>query len=288
VFIAEIYNPQEYRNYIDFGKFDYLYDKVQLYDTLKHIMQGPGSTDHLPGIWQFLREKNKNMLRFLENHDEQRIASRFFVGDPRKAMPAMVVTALWHTGPVMVYFGQEVGEPALGASGFSGDDGRTTIFDYWGVPEHQKWVNEGAYDGGQLSEDQKSLRNFYVKLLHLSRKKAFSEGYFYDLHPHNRYFTEGYTGKTYAFLRFKDEEQYIVVTNFDAENRAAFNLKIPRTALQAMGLPEEQRYQASDQLLSEQTAWFEGSKVVISEGNYGIPIILQPLESCIFSISISE
>jgi glycosidase len=259
-----------------------------LYDTLKHILQGQGSTDHLPDIWQFLRGKNKNMLRFLENHDEQRIASRFFVGDPRKAMPGMVVTALWHTGPVMVYSGQEVGEPALGESGFSGDDGRTTIFDYWGVPGHQKWVNEGAYDGGQLNTSQNSLRDFYVKLLHLSREKAFSQGYFYDLHPHNRRFTEGYTDKVYAFLRFKEDQQFIIVSNFDAENAAVFNLKIPHTVLQAMGLPEEQLYQASDQLLSEQTVWFEGSHVVISEGNYGIPVILQPLESCVFIISMAE
>ncbi len=286
-FIAEIYNPQEYQNYIDFGKFDYLYDKVQLYDTLKHIMQGHGSTDHLPGIWQFLRGRNKNMLRFLENHDEQRIASRFFLGNPQKAMPGMVVTTLWHLGPVMIYFGQEVGEPALGECGFSGDDGRTTIFDYWGVPEHQKWVNGGAFDGGMLDEAQKSLRNFYSKLLNLSHHKAFSEGYFYDLHPHNRNYTKGYTDKIFAFLRFMGNEQFIIVSSFDVENAISFNLKIPRTAVQAMGLSEEQSYQAVDQLLSEQIVGFEGDKIVISEGNFGIPITLQPLESCVLMVSPS-
>ncbi|MEO0334141.1 MAG: alpha-amylase family glycosyl hydrolase, partial [Bacteroidota bacterium] len=182
VFIAEIYNPDQYRNYIDTGSFDYLYDKVQLYDTLRAVIEERGSVHHLPDIWQFLRDKNRNMLRFLENHDEQRIASRFFGNDPHRAKSAMVVSALWHTGPVMVYFGQEVGEPAEGESGFSGDDGRTTIFDYWGVPEHQKWVNDGQFDGGQLSEEQQELRAFYQELLNLAQEEAIRTGYFYDLH----------------------------------------------------------------------------------------------------------
>ena len=42
-----------------------------------------------------------------------------------------------------------------------GEDGRTTIFDYWGVPEHQKWLNQGKMDGARLSTEQKQLRDFY-------------------------------------------------------------------------------------------------------------------------------
>ena len=132
IFIAEIYNPNEYRNYIQSGKFNYLYDKVQLYDTLRLLVTGHRSTNDIHPIQQSLSGINDHMLHFLENHDEQRIASRFFAGDPWKALPAMVITATIDRGPVMIYFGQEVGEPGAGDEGFQGDDGRTTIYDYLG------------------------------------------------------------------------------------------------------------------------------------------------------------
>src|SRR5690606_18414563 len=129
------------------GGFDYLYDKVEMYDTLKHIIQKTASTDDITAIWQRQEGIAPYMLRFLENHDEQRIASPDFAGDMWKGVPMMAVSSFMHSGPVMLYFGQEVGEPGQGESGFSGADGRTTIFDYWGVQEHVKWVNNGKYDG---------------------------------------------------------------------------------------------------------------------------------------------
>jgi len=284
VFIAEIYNPQQYRNYIDTGRFDFLYDKVQLYDTLRNVVEGSAKLQHVTNIWQYLRGKNKNMLRFLENHDEQRIASRFFAGDAEKAKPAMAVSALLHTGPVMVYFGQEVGEPGLGEAGFSGDDGRTTIFDYWGVPEHQKWVNDLAYDGGQLSEAQWSLRNFYSKVLNLCQQPAIASGYFYDLHPHNRSFTKGYNDMVYSFLRFNEEQRLLIVTNFDSENTQQFNLKIPSTALEAMGLSRESTYHLQDKPLTGTQLKMDTAEVVISEGDSGLSIQMAPLQTYVFSI----
>ena len=204
IFLGEIYIPEWYNDYIAKGKFDYMYDKVQLYDTIRHLMTGTGSTDNLPQIWKDLRGVNKYMLRFLENHDEQRIASQFFSGDPRYGIPGITVTATLYTGPVMIYFGQEDGEPALGESGFGGDDGRTTMFDYFGVPEHQKWMNVGKFDGGQLSEEQRSLRNFYRQLLRLCiENEALAQGNLLDLHEYNRkQGSKGYTDKVYAYLRF--------------------------------------------------------------------------------------
>lgn len=283
-FIAEIYNPEQYRNYIDNGRFDFLYDKVQLYDTLRAVVEGRSDLRHITDIWQYLRGKNHHMLRFLENHDEQRIASRFFAGAPEKAKPALVVSALLHSGPVMVYFGQEVGEPAEGASGFSGDDGRTTIFDYWSVPEHQKWVNNLAYDGKQLSQNQLALRGFYSKVLNLSHQPAIAAGFFYDLHPHNRYFTQGYHDQVYAFLRFNAEQKLLVVTNFDANNSQQFNLKIPSTAIDAMGLSRSESYRLKDLLMSDTQLQMDAGAVVISEGESGIPIRLEPLQSFVFAI----
>ena len=138
--LAEVYNPGLYRDYIKKGKMDYLYDKVQLYDTLKHVMQGHGSTDHIPPIQDYLKDIEHNMLHFLENHDEQRIASPEFAGNAEKGKPAMVVSATLSTSPTMIYFGQEVGEPGAEHAGF-GSPSRTSIFDYIGVPHHQRWLN---------------------------------------------------------------------------------------------------------------------------------------------------
>lgn len=230
-FTAEVYNPSVYRQYIFDGGFDYLYDKVEMYDTLKLIIQGHASTDQITSVWQKQDGISQHMLRFLENHDEQRIASPDFAGDMEKGIPMMAVSAFMHTGPVMMYFGQEVGEPAKGVSGFSGDDGRTTIFDYWGVPEHVKWVNGGEFDGGLLSKNQKNLREEYQTILKASNKyEALNKGAFYDLHYYNR--NESYTGysnKIYAFVRHTKKEVLLIVVNF-AENDEIAKIKIPEPA----------------------------------------------------------
>ncbi|MGB3773849.1 MAG: alpha-amylase family protein, partial [Leeuwenhoekiella sp.] len=149
--LAEVYNPDLYRKYIHEGKMDYLYDKVELYDTLKYIMQGHGSTDHLAPIIEGQRDIESHLLHFLENHDEQRIASPDFAGNADKGKPAMVLSATISSSPTMIYFGQEFGEPANEDLGF-GDPTRTSIFDYGMVPSVQKWVNEGKYDGGKNSK----------------------------------------------------------------------------------------------------------------------------------------
>ena len=284
-FIAEIYNPNAYRTYIEQGRFDYLYDKVQLYDTLRAVVEEHGTVGHVTEIWQYLRGINRHMLRFLENHDEQRVASRFFADDPVKAQPAMVITALLGTSPVMVYFGQEVGEPGGVNEGFSGDDGRTTIFDYWGVSEHQKWVNNHQYDGGRLSEEQWQLRQFYQQLLNLSQEEAIAQGHFYDLHPHNRTYSKGYTDQVYAFLRFTDQQQLLIVANLDSRHEHRFSLKIPRSALQAMNISEEGTYELHDIFQSDKTLTFRGSEVIVSEGSGGIPLALAPLQSLVFAIN---
>lgn len=241
VFVAEIYNPNNYRNYIHTGGFDYLYDKVELYDSLKNIVQNKGTTDGLTAIWQRQDGITQNMLRFLENHDEQRIASPDFAGSMWPGIPMMAVSSFMHAGPVMMYFGQEVGEPGAGESGFSSDDGRTTIFDYWGVPEHIKWVNEGAFDGGLLSEEQQKLRAAYQEILKACNEyEALKTGDFYDLHYYNRNesFT-GYSDKVYAFVRHTYDEVLLIVTNFGTSAETA-SIKIPQPAWITFGLEKEE------------------------------------------------
>lgn len=237
IFIAEVYNSDEYDNYIDNGKFDYLYDKVGLYDTLKDVIQGSRWVSDVSQCWQVLNGKDAYMLRFLENHDEHRIVSRFFAGEPRKAIPAMFVIATLHKGAVMLYFGQEVGEAAEAFSGFSGDDGRTTIFDYWRVSQHQKWMNHGKFDGGQLSAPQKDLRKSYQNILDIAQKDAVVDGDFYDLMWYNPASSEFDTSKQYLYLRYTSRQKLLMIVNFHNCEKE-IRVKIPGHAFELMGIPK--------------------------------------------------
>jgi glycosidase len=286
VFIAEIYNPAEYRNYIEKGKFTYLYDKVGLYDSLKAVMQNRAAANDLPVNWKQLQGINNYMLRFLENHDEQRIASEGFAGDAHKAIPAMVVSATLNSGPVMVYFGQEVGEPGKGAEGFGGEDGRTTIFDYWGVPEHQKWVNGGKFDGKLLSDKQKQLRTFYARLLNAcTTNEAIQRGGLYDLQQANQQNPQYDSRKVYAYLRFTDSQQLLIVVNFDADQQKQIRLKIPSNAFAAMNLATDKSYQLQDILLSNTSLLVEANEITdMQSQETGIPLTIAPLGVHIFTI----
>ena len=249
IFIAEIYNPSQYRNYIEQGKFDYLYDKVQLYDTLRLLINKRSSTTDIHAIQQSLKGINKNMLHFLENHDEQRIASSFFSGDAWKAIPAMVISATIDQGPVMIYFGQEVGEPGSGSEGFSTEDGRTTIFDYWGVPEHQKWLNGGKFDGGLLSVDQKALRQFYGDILTFaSNSKAITIGAYYDLTSFN--LSLGYIpDNVHVFARVHEEERLVILSNFGDKTKRV-KIKLSDEVVLAFRLNPNEDYIGHDMLRS--------------------------------------
>ncbi|MBX2966808.1 MAG: alpha-amylase [Cyclobacteriaceae bacterium] len=247
IFIAEIYNPDAYRNYIEQGRFDYLYDKVLLYDTLRLLINKERSTKDIAAIQQRLNGINANMLHFLENHDEQRIASRFFAGNPWKAAPAMVISATVDRGPVMIYFGQEVGEPGEGTEGFQGDDGRTTIFDYWGVPEHQKWMNGGAFDGALLSEDQQRLRNFYSTLLTLSAKhEAIVEGEYEDITAFNIE-NKNFGDDVFACVRYTSGKRLLIVAGFNATPRK-INVSVPQEIAAKLSLDVGKTYSLKDML----------------------------------------
>jgi glycosidase len=236
VFIGEAYDAAKYRTYIFTGHFDYLYDKVGLYDGIKRLIR---NEDHAT-IWDINRvvfhesaDFPEHMLRFLENHDEVRIAAHDFAGDPWLAVPGMIVTATLSTGPVMVYSGQEVGEPAIGTEGFSGNDGRSSIFDYWGMPEHQKWVNGGKFDGGGLSDSQKQLRGFYSKLLNITaNNEAIKKGKFYELMLANQH-SRGFDERVYAYLRYTNNQRVLVLVNFSRYERE-MNVMLPRDIIDMM------------------------------------------------------
>jgi glycosidase len=275
--LSEIYVPEMYRDYIHLGKMDYLYDKVEMYDTLKNIIQGHGSTDHLPGIISGLADIEHHMLHFLENHDEHRIASPEFAGGPEKAKPAMVVSATVSSSPTMVYFGQEVGEKGEGDAGF-GKTGRTTIFDYWGVPAHQRWMNGGAFDGGDLTVAEAELREFYTTLLNFTINSDALMGTYAGLHTYNREHSDGYGNKQFAYLRWKGTERLLVVVNFDVQQRAGFELKIPQEIVEQLGL-KYGKYQLRDALGSSKQ--FE---LQVSDAGARVQLTLEPLESFILPI----
>lgn len=232
--LAEVYNPAEYRNYIQLGKMDYLYDKVGLYDTLKAIIQGRSSTDALVATQNSVLDIESHMLHFLENHDEQRIASPEFAGAPENAKPAMVVSTLIGSSPTMIYFGQEEGEKGALNSGF-GKPSRTSIFDYAGVPAHQRWMNGGKFDGGQLTPAEHELRQFYQQLLNLSANEAGFKGQYRELHQFNRGNSQGYNGQIFAFARWQGAERWLVVCNFGS-NVQHFDLQLPADLLQTWRL----------------------------------------------------
>ena len=248
IFIAEVYNPNEYRNYIWNGKFDYLYDKVGLYDTLKAVTCYGQSASAITGCWQSLEGIQTNMLNFLENHDEQRIASDFFAGNAEKARPAMIISACMNVNPVMVYFGQEFGERGMDEEGFSGRDGRTTIFDYWTVDTIRRWRNGGKFDGKLLTDEEKALQAFYTRVLNLcTSEKALSEGTFYDLMYAN-YDNEHFNShRQYTFLRKLKKELILVVVNFD-EAPAEVGINIPAHAFDFLEIPTKETIKATDLL----------------------------------------
>jgi glycosidase len=274
--LAEIYQPLIYREYISKGKMDYLYDKVQLYDSLKAIMQGRGSTDAIAEIQEELGDIEHHMLHFLENHDEQRIASPEFAGNADLGRPAMVVSATISSSPVMLYFGQDVGEPAVEEPGF-GAPSRTSIYDYIGVPHHQRWMNGGKFDGGALSAKERKLHQFYSKLLNFTKNSKALTGHYREIHSFNREHTTWYNDRVYSYVRWKDEERLIIVVNFDATETYGFDLGIPADLIETWEL-QDGAYQMTDQL--------SGTTLTLnlSGGEALTRIDLRPLQSLILRI----
>lgn len=274
--LAEVYNPNEYRNYIHLGKMDYLYDKVATYDYLKDVIQGKKLPDGLSDIQKSMADIEHHMLRFLDNHDEQRLASPEFAGTPEKGKPLMVVSTTLSSSPTMIYFGQEVGEAGNENGGF-GTRSRTSIFDYVGVPNHQRWMNGGKFDGGQLSESEKNLRDFYKRLLNFSIKSEALMGDFQEIQSANRNKTDNYKEGIYSYVRYSDSEKLIIATNFSWINGASFDLKIPSNIISKWNL-KDGNYTLQDQLSNQRRV------MTVANGVGILGIELDKSESVIFKL----
>lgn len=236
LFIAEIYNVDSYREFLSRAGFDYLYDKVNLYDTLRAVQCYHVSAAKLTDCWQRIDGIQDRMLNFLENHDEQRFASGQYAADANKVLPSLVVSATMSNSPFMIYFGQELGEPAADAEGFSGLDGRTTIFDYWSVPTVRRWLNSGKADGGKSFTSEKNLRAIYSRVLNLLNSEVpLYDGEFFDLmyvNFNNPHFSPHHN---YAYLRRKDDEVILIAVNFSDEARS-LQINIPDLAINMYGI----------------------------------------------------
>ena len=229
IFIGEVYDPNQYRNYIGAG-FDYLYDKVGMYDCIRDVICHRRRAADITAQWQQTDDIRRHMLYFLENHDEQRIASAFFADDARRGIPGLLVSALFGQNPFMFYAGQGMGEPGMDAEGFSGCDGRTTIFDYWSVAT----LRRAYFDRRRMTKDERALETVYQKVLHLAAEEpAVSDGQTYDL----MYVNPQLADRQFAFLRSADNELLIVVANFD-DQPVSTSVQIPRHAFEFLRLPQ--------------------------------------------------
>jgi len=247
-FIAEIYEPERYLEFLIKAKFDYLYDKALFYNTIRDVVGQTRPASDLSSCWKGTEGFHHQMLYFLENHDEQRVASDFFAGNPGRAIPAMVVAATMLQNPVLIYFGQELGERGMDKEGFSGVDGRTSIFDYRGLPLLQKWVGQGRFDETRLPDEARSLRSFYSRLLNLiNSEPALRKGKFYDLMFANDE-KKGFDGSAvYAFFRYGGNQLILVMANFSHQD-IDYRLHVPPHFFTLAGLHDRLYFTGHDKL----------------------------------------
>ena len=229
--------------------FDAVYHDAA-YDTLKRVYLGQASVNDVDQLLGSFDDPDRGLyLHYLENHDERRIASPLVPGDNPDATGFGSANAgrqlapllfLYSQGPILVYNGQEVGETGAGAEGFGGDDGRTTIFDYWSMPEHLKWVNDHAYDGGSLSADQQALRAYYSDLLSLAQAPEIRGKRYWGLQYINSPGANpDANGNLFSFARFAtgNGSLIVVVTNFGSGGSQSGPVRVPEDLADAAGLP---------------------------------------------------
>lgn len=227
VFVGEVYNPSEYRRYLAAG-FDWLYDKVGMYDTMRSVICQQASTHAISHAWQQTDDIRDHMLYFLENHDEQRIASDFFAANAQKGVPAMLASVLLQQNPFMLYAGEEYGERGMDHEGFSGNDGRTTIFDYWSIDTLCRAADK------KLTDEEKALYDIHVKAMQLARQeKAVSDGLFFDL-----MYVNGHLQRQYAFLRRVEGELLLVAVNFEPHD-VTIDVNVPAHAFEYLSVQEK-------------------------------------------------
>ena len=240
IFIAEVYKKELYRHYIETVGFDFLYDKSGLYDSLRSIVEGHGSAQAITWNWQMLGDLQPRMLNFLENHDEQRFASDFFGYDASRTPAPLCVSMLFNTAPFMIYFGEEIGERGMDSEGFSGLDGRTTIFDWWSVPSLWR-LYEYIHGKDALEPKEKETLEVFRRAASLAAGPAVSHGRTFDLGYCNQS-SPGFDPRHhFAFLRGNSEKVMLFVCNF-SDSDATPEIFIPEEALRFFGMKKTEAF----------------------------------------------
>ena len=236
IFVGEVYDKGLYSKYVNVVGFDLLYDKSGLYDSLRSIICGGASAKKVTWNWQSLGSLQPNMLNFLENHDEQRFASAFFGRTPDRAFAALAAGLLFNRSAFMLYCGQEVGEEGMDEEGFSGRDGRTSIFDWWSVGSLAR-LHEYIHSGSGLGPAEAGVLARYREILAAaSSEAAFSDGGTFDLCYCN-YDSPGFDpDRHFAFLRSSGTDTFLVLCNF-SESPSCLSLTVPREAFSCLGIP---------------------------------------------------
>jgi len=205
--------------------FDSVYDS-RSYDLVKGIYEeGKWANDLDELLWD--HKRLHKMLRYIENHDEVRVASPGNWGDWGASVGKAATAVIMGTGRsgMLLYSGQEVAENAAEAEGFSKADGRSSIFDYWSGEQLCKWTNQLKFDGGRLDQYQQDLRAWYAWWYNLMHEPEFRCGEVFGLNNYNKENTkfgrlEGETVSghwIYAYLRYTEELISLVVVNLHPE-----------------------------------------------------------------------
>ena len=220
LFVAEVYQKENYRRYLDEVGFDLLYDKSGLYDTLRAICCSGATARGITWNWQWLGDLQPRVLNFLENHDEQRLASPEFLGSATRGLAPLACSLLFNTAPYMLYFGQEVGE-----NGIEGAAGRTSIFN-WSDPPELRDLHASLHGGKRLARQEASLLRRYRELLRFAKRPAFASGGTWDLTYCNES-APGYNpDRHFAFVRYNAREAWLVACNF-SDAGASLQLTLP-------------------------------------------------------------
>lgn len=270
IFIAEVYKKDLYKTYIKEVGFDYLYDKSGLYDTLRAIVEKSVKDNGMPielwqsttGItrnWQYLSDLQPYMLNFLENHDEQRFGSDYFGKDARYTFAPLFVSLFINTAPFMIYFGEEVGESGMDEEGFSGKDGRTTIFDWWSISSIRrlrKVINTGTYKSlsksslvkaGMKENEAEIFIRFAQATRFAASDLAISKGTTYDLCYCNSS-SDGFNkDRHFVFLRDYEEHTLLIASNF-SDKDSRMKISVPEHAFEWMEIPQTQDFNVQSEI----------------------------------------
>lgn len=234
-FIAEVYRKELYSKYIEDVGFDFLYDKSGFYDSVRSVVEGRGTARSITWNWQFLQGLQPKMLNFLENHDEQRFASDFFGRDAGRTFAALAAGLFLNTAPFMLYFGEEIGERGMDAEGFSGLDGRTSIFDWWNIGSICR-LREYIHTGEGLNDNESYLlERWRSALMMKAYDDVVAKGALYDLN----YCNEGSFGynpdRHFVFLRSFGGRTLLFALNF-SDSDVRMDVHIPTEAFSSLGI----------------------------------------------------